>query len=408
MLKRARGHDQDDQDELRTSSDGLLRGTSSPSPASKLNLRVLKKLQKEFNANPEVDLMSKFPTDYSNRLARVNQPKEGPEFPPSLPSVAISPHLRAHNDVDSLLPPLSATAIVFPLSPSVQDILGINERHLSGLDRQTTTAGIREPLANVIRTGEILWRSKACDSHAVIKCRLDIVIKIVPGLKDYTESTSMQYLEENIPEIPAPRHLGLITVGKMSYMFMSFIPGTTLDEIWPQLHEKQKASISNQLNELFLKLRQLGRPDNMPLGGVNGEGCKDTRRHTRVSKIPIYNGTEFENFVFSDPHFGGTVYITVLRGLLMHYTSNYVFTHGDVRPANIMVRHDDHGSYVVTGLLDWEKSGFYSDSFECMKATSTMSTLETNDWFLHLPACIAPYRHPIQWLLDRLWDKHVA
>ena len=80
-------------------------------------------------------------------------------------------------------------------------------------------------------SGEILWRSKACVSHAVIKCSLNVVVKIVPGLEDYTESTSMQYLEENIPEIPAPRYLGLITVGEMSYIFMLFISGTTLDKI---------------------------------------------------------------------------------------------------------------------------------------------------------------------------------
>ena len=116
----------------------------------------------------------------------------------------------------------------------------------------------------------------------------------------------------------------------------------------------------------------------------------------------------FENFIFSNPRFGGSVYIAVLRGLLVRHTSNYVFTHGDVRPANIMVCHDSDGNYLVTGLLDWEKSGFYPDDFECIQAASTMSTSETDDWFLHLPECIAPRTHPTAWLLDRLWDKHVA
>ena len=98
--------------------------------------------------------------------------------------------------------------IVFPLSRSVQDILGTNKQSLSGLGDQSTMADIRKSLSNVIQTGEVLWRSEACVGHAVVKCSSGVVVKIVPGLEDYTESTSMQYLEENIPEIPAPRHLG--------------------------------------------------------------------------------------------------------------------------------------------------------------------------------------------------------
>ena len=160
---------------------------------------------------------------------------------------------------------------------------------------------------------------------------------------------------------------------------MSLIPGTTLDKIWPQLQKKQKMSISHQLNELLLKLRQLRRPNDMLFGGVCGEGCKDTRRHTRVSKAPIHDSTEFENFLFSNPSFGGSVYIAILRGLLVHRASNCVFTHGDVRPANIIVQPNSDGNYLITGLIDWETSGFYPDYFECIKATNNMSALETDD-----------------------------
>jgi aminoglycoside phosphotransferase (APT) family kinase protein len=38
-----------------------------------------------------------------------------------------------------------------------------------------------------------------------------------------------------------------------------------------------------------------------------------------------------------------------------------VFTHGDVRADNIMVKRDPdiNDRYVVTGIIDWEFSGFY-------------------------------------------------
>ena len=46
------------------------------SPASKFNARVLRKLQKEIDANPKVDLISKFPMDYSKRLTEAKGHRE--------------------------------------------------------------------------------------------------------------------------------------------------------------------------------------------------------------------------------------------------------------------------------------------------------------------------------------------
>lgn len=38
-----------------------------------------------------------------------------------------------------------------------------------------------------------------------------------------------------------------------------------------------------------------------------------------------------------------------------------VFTHGDIGTDNIMVKQDpdSSGQYIVTGIIDWEASGFY-------------------------------------------------
>lgn len=81
---------------------------------------------------------------------------------------------------------------------------------------------------------------------------------------------------------------------------------------------------------------------------------------------------------------------------------------GDLRPENITVQYDNHNKYLISGILDWEKSGFYPDYFESTKATSNMSTSDTNDWYLYLPRCASPTRHPSPWLVDRIWDIHIA
>jgi hypothetical protein len=73
MSKRKRETDQDE----RSSPGGPRRRTTSL--ASELNTRVLKNLQKALDTNPEVDLISKFPTDYSNRLTKAKGHQEREE-----------------------------------------------------------------------------------------------------------------------------------------------------------------------------------------------------------------------------------------------------------------------------------------------------------------------------------------
>ena len=214
-------------------------------------------------------------------------------------------------------------------------------------------------------------------------------------------------LAQHAPDIPAPKPLGLVSSNRTSYIFMSFVPGLTVNQIWPQLSRDQKASISDQLNDALLRLRALNVPDSVSLGGVDGEGCKDTRRHTRICQESVRTCAAFD-FKFSNPHFGSSAYISLLRGLSSSHTAKVVFSHGDLRPENIVVQPDQHGNCFLTGILDWEKSGFYPDYFECTKATSNMSPSNADDWYLYLPRCASPSTYPLMWLVDRVWDIHIA
>ncbi|KAI9732518.1 MAG: hypothetical protein M1834_003853 [Cirrosporium novae-zelandiae] len=388
--------------------DRLERSSPLSSAASKFNSIVLRKLQRELENNPETDLLSKFPNEYSTRLNDLKKDAvlNTKRTSLSLPKVISNPPSSVENNISSLRATSSAAIIEYPLADNVISLLASQKEdsyRSTCLDKD-----IPRFIAAIIQAGDVLWQSETCHGTSVVKCDANVVVKIVPLLEDFTEFTTMQYLENVIPEIPAPRPLGLVKIDRTSYIFMTFIPGRTLDKVWPQLVEEQKIAISHQLNDLLLKLRKIPWPDGIPLGGVGGEGCKDTRRGIRTSNQPIQNGIDFDNFIFSNPHFGGSVYITLLRCLSETRLSSIVFSHGDLRLENIMVGFREDGSCFPTGLLDWEKSGFYPEYFECIKATSAMSTMESNDWFLHLPTCIAPPMYPSEWLLDRLWDKHVA
>ena len=179
--------------------------------------------------------------------------------------------------------------------------------------------------------------------------------------------------------------------------------------MWNKLDSDQKVSVRDQLDAILTSIRSLPYTDGHPLGGVAGEGCKDIRRHLRQSEKPIKTPAEFENFLFSSPRPGGLVFVELLRQLSpsLPPPTNIVFTHGDLRPDNITVEMGDHGQCVITGLIDWEYSGFNPEYYEAVRSTNCLAPYGDDDWVLYLPECISPKRYAHWWLLDPVREARV-
>lgn len=298
--------------------------------------------------------------------------------------------------------PSQPANIIHPLSAIAKAVLDLPGDTSAISDPRTTTA-----LARLLESSEVLWR--ASSDRYVVKFNAGIIVKCVDNNADFTEYTSIQYLETHKPQIPAPRPHGLIVSGNLAYIFMSLIPGSTLAEVWHNLDGSKKKMLSDEINSIFLDLRQLKLPEGTPLGGVGGEGCKDVRRNTKRCNRPLYTGGQFWEFQYSEAHCRSKIFLQLLRDLTRPLqSSKCVFTHGDVHPLNIMVERSNSGEYHISGLVDWERSGFYPEDFECTKITNCLATDETNDWYLYLPACISPAAHVSRWLSDSRWDKFVA
>ena len=132
-------------------------------------------------------------------------------------------------------------------------------------------------LSRILSDMEFLWCSDVSTTHFVSKCGSDLVVKATKNVSDFTEYTSLQYLEFHKPNLPIPRTQGLITCGQSAYLFLSYIPGSTLTEVWSQLEYSQKQALSAELDTILSDLRQLERPRNMPLGGV-GDGLQRCKK----------------------------------------------------------------------------------------------------------------------------------
>ncbi|RJE17965.1 Phosphotransferase enzyme family [Aspergillus sclerotialis] len=349
---------------------------TSPPPKSKaarFNAHTLRKLQAAVDNDPEINLMTQMPMDYTTRLIEFQG--EGREE--SREIIEKSETIKRQNgDIRDCLQASDPADIVWPLSSAV---LGLLEEtsHIA----EPLPDGLSQRLLNLMQTSEVLWKSLFPEQIMVFKCDAGVVVKAVRRVDDDTEYTTLQYLECHKPDIPAPRPLGYVRMSGITFIFQTYKPSTTL-----------------------------ATTDGSALGGVAGEGCKDIRRHLRKSEKPIRSLTEFEEFLFSSPHPGGQVLTELIRQLYpaLPTEMKIVFTHGDLRPDNITVDMDDCNQWVVTGLLDWEYSGFYPEYCEAFKCTNCLAPYEEHDWYLFLPGCISPKRYAHWWLLDRVREARVV
>ncbi|KAI9041414.1 uncharacterized protein KD926_006810 [Aspergillus affinis] len=163
---------------------------------------------------------------------------------------------------------------------------------------------------------------------------------------------------------------------------------------------------------MFRRLRSISQDEGAPIGGICGEGAKELR----VDECALFQGITtshaYSDLQFSARHHGSKSYVKYLRSPLAHEYPTLghgsIFTHGDIRPANIMVKEEpDAGGYTITRIIDWENSGFYPPYSECTALTRTLSVTDDDDWFSYLPASVGPSQFPIRWLVDRLWQTHL-
>nr|POE61837.1 hypothetical protein CFP56_73141 [Quercus suber] len=371
---------------------------SGLSAVGKINLSTLYNLDLDFRSDPDLNLLSAFPRTYRRRIGYSGGPKiKSPEA-----DRPVTP-----DDYRTKLNDAQTATVVYPLSEGVLSLLSLYTSR-AGSDTEDHS------LADAVKA--LLWKSTKLWEFSprgiVVKCDDEIVAKVIMGNREFTEYTSMAYLEQKAPDIPAPRPHGLIALGAFRVTFMSYIPGMTLTKAWPSLCHNQKLSIRQQLDSIFSRLRTLRIDHGHTLGGVCGEGAKEMRIDECATFKDITTTAQYSDLQFSAKTYGSKTYAKFLHSLVNHDGSSSlgepVFAHGDVRTDNIMVDfRPGVDRIIVNAIIDWEDSGFYPDYHESTTLTRTMSVVDENDWYLYLPDCISPARYPLRWLVDRLWGIHL-
>jgi aminoglycoside phosphotransferase (APT) family kinase protein len=264
---------------------------------------------------------------------------------------------------------------------------------------------LSEVIIQLLDESEVLYQSPFAATCMVFRVSEGIAAKVTVEEYMTNEYQALAYLQEHLPDFPAPKLHGVVRIDGYGLLFSTFIPGLDLEKAWPQLEDADKASISAQLDAQLSKLRSLPFPANTPLGGVQGQGCKDGRRGIRVSSKPVLDAKQFEDFIFTGSKTASPMYTQFLRRMIPASPARIVFTHGDIRPANIMVDKSDGGPWTVVALVDWDFSGFYPEYWECVKMTNNLTPSDRDDWYMFLPDSVSQQRYPTEWLIDRIWDR---
>lgn len=96
-------------------------------------------------------------------------------------------------------------------------------------------------------------------SRAVIQLDEKTVVKFGHNLLS-TDADITAHIQSLSNEIPVPRPLGAISIGKTTYMFMTLIEGSPLDKLWSSISTEDKFSIRDQLDIIMKNLRTLPLP----------------------------------------------------------------------------------------------------------------------------------------------------
>jgi aminoglycoside phosphotransferase len=186
-----------------------------------------------------------------------------------------------------------------------------------------------------------------------------------PNAMDRSEADMMQYAATN--SILAPKVRGvydIITKKPIARVMVSErVPGVPLADVWLTLSAADQSAIKTQLRAQLARMRACTQPFIGRVGRQHTRNVYDRLHQTYCG--PFADEAEFDKWCLARVA-GGSSSITrwkyermVERERCDSSSSSsrgtaFVLTHGDLTPRNILVQ----GS-VVTGIVDWERSGFF-------------------------------------------------
>lgn len=221
-----------------------------------------------------------------------------------------------------------------------------------------------EPLINFDADGtkiRVLGQQMGCSVH-----QLDDEYVLKAGDRVKPSEAAAMVLVQQQTDVPIPSLINSEFDSKLEqgWLWMSIIPGRTLDLVWEKLNDATKRRLCSTIWTMIAKIREIKRPTKCKglfQCAADGSTTDDPLlKDLRKTPIPILHDNAlrariYERYMF----YAGRRYAKELPDMLPRSSAS-VFTHADISPRNIMV----DGNFRITGIIDWEAAGWYPDYWE--------------------------------------------
>ncbi|KAL8281506.1 hypothetical protein RQP46_006190 [Phenoliferia psychrophenolica] len=193
-------------------------------------------------------------------------------------------------------------------------------------------------------------------SSTVRRVNPDLAVKIGVNVVE-AEGCALQFVEANLPTVPAPKFRGFYLWDGRGFLFMTLIAGRPLDVAWRTFTDLERTRFSESLKPILDLVSQA--PIASHIGGVSPSLPARTRVSRRWRPVaPFASVAAMHEFILEEMHKDYSPRrkeAEAFQRRAWRDNVEIVFSHGDLAPWNIMVSDDA----TVEGLIDWELAGFY-------------------------------------------------
>lgn len=229
------------------------------------------------------------------------------------------------------------------------------------------------------------------------------------SLVSLAEAATLEYVRQHTA-IPVPKVYCAFEHGGKKYIVMEKLPGKMLAGGWRQRSQESQMRILDQLKGMIDELRALKSPFGTAVANVHGGSLTDPRLPGLGLTYPVKTSHRFGPFEgirafhrwlrrpveeAKEEHYPD---LKELIGL--HEDTDWglpLFTHGDLSSLNILVKDDK-----VTGIVDWETSGWYPYYWEY---TTALQVNPRNEfWAEYIDRFLTPL--PAELRMERIRQKY--
>ncbi|KAF9243613.1 hypothetical protein DTO013E5_7119 [Penicillium roqueforti] len=191
-------------------------------------------------------------------------------------------------------------------------------------------------------------------------------------------------------DIPIPEIYGWREDGGETFLYMEYLQGQTLEQVWDNLGPDNRVSICYELRTIVNHIRRLQqKPGESFVGDIAQDHLYDRVFEVESPEAGPFNTVrEFHDwFTFLHRRPMPDPYIVPIEPFRQDLPddSEIKFTHSDLHRSNILITRSE--PYRVLAVVDWEQSGWLPIYWEARKAQYTADTQEWSKKYLPMILC---------------------